>query len=455
MHYLRFHVFLTALLGSYATAAIPVSATEFQPVSLRVGEGFVDPIGFHDPSPVFSWKLPVMDGVLSQSAYQIVVTSEPSSVSDTTVLWDSGWVESEQSVLVPYGGEPLQSRQRIEWRVRFRDQDGKESAWSKTAMFELGLLTAKDWQAKWIRPVDASTSTFKLIKAIYRSKTNHDRNKDVTALLQKRIQDNLLSVTASNAALGGDPAQREVKELVITYQLDGEEKTDTLDENKEGVFPASADTGERVAWLRRTSPLAGKIARARLYVTARGVFEIRLNGKHIGNEHFANGWTSYDHRLDTLTYDVTDQLQDGDNSIAALLGTGWYAGRIGWKHQKSVYGRHPELLLQLEINYKDGRTETIVSDEKWEATFDGPILFSSLYDGEHYDARERVSGWQPVVVNPRYRLRPTRAEAVCAGACNGNTDCSEHHRAGAWASCFRPRSEHGGLGEAQDPGRKK
>ena len=155
MHYLRFHVCLTALLGSYATAAIPVSATEFQPVSLRVGEGFVDPIGFHDPSPVFSWKLPVMDGVLSQSAYQIVVTSEPSSISETTVLWDSGWVESEQSVLVLYGGEPLQSRQRIEWRVRFRDQDGKESAWSETAMFELGLLTAKDWRAKWIRPVDA------------------------------------------------------------------------------------------------------------------------------------------------------------------------------------------------------------------------------------------------------------------------------------------------------------
>jgi alpha-L-rhamnosidase len=358
--------------------------------SLTVSEGFVDPLGFHDATPSFSWKLP--EGVKQQTSYRIQVKD----------AWDSGWVESEQSVFVPYGGDSLRSRQQLEWRVRFKNEAGKDSGWSQFAAFELGLLSSKDWKAHWIRPKEEMepATEFKLIKALYRSKENPDRNIEVTALLRKKIKDNSLSVNVNNNALGGDPAFGEVKELVVTYQVGGKEKTVVLNENKKGSFPPSETTEEPVAYLKRDFAVSGKVERARLYVTARGVFEVRLNGAKVGDDHFANGWTSYKHRLDTLTYDVTDTLQSGGNELQVLLGTGWYAGNIGFRGQKQFYGAHPELLLQLEITYKGGRTGTVVSDGDWQGTFNGAIRSSSIYNGEEYDARKQASGWAKVVVNP-------------------------------------------------------
>jgi alpha-L-rhamnosidase len=226
-------------------------------------------------------------------------------------------VTSEQSVGVPYGGLALASRQKVAWRVNVRNEAGKELGWSKPASFELGLLSAKEWKAQWIRPEGASDL-----------------------------------------------------------------KT------------------EPVAWLRRTFSLAKekRIAQARLYVTARGFFTLQLNGEPVGRDIFANGWTSYLNRLDTLTYDVTSQLKRGDNTIEAMLGTGWYAGRLGWnpKKPRGFYGTEPELLLQLEVAYRDGTGETVVSDGQWEGTRNGPIITASIYDGEIVDARKAVTGWAPV-----------------------------------------------------------
>lgn len=276
--------------------------------SLTVGEGFVDPVGFHDATPTFSWKLP--EGMKKQTAYCLEVTSEGKT------LWESGWVTSDQSVFVPYAGEALASRQKVAWRVNIRDEKGKESGWSKPASFELGLLSAKEWKAQWIRPQGAT-----------------------------------------------DPK------------------------------------AEQVAWLRRafTLPKDKEIAKARLYVTARGFFTLQLNGGRVSQDLFANGWTSYLNRLDTLTYDVTGQLKKGDNTFEAMLGTGWYGGRIGWENKpRGFYGVDPELLLQLEITYKDGTRETVVSDGHWEGTRNGPILNASIYDGEIVDARKEVTGWAPV-----------------------------------------------------------
>jgi alpha-L-rhamnosidase len=361
--------------------------------SLTVGEGFADPIGFHDATPTFSWKLP--DGVKKQTAYRIEVKADKT-------LWDSKWVESDQSVFVPYGGKPLESRQRLSWRVRYRDEKGKESDWSKPVYFELGLLSSRDWKAQWIRPSVPEAPPvpeFKLIKAVYRSKEHPELSKDLTAFYQKKIKDNFLEVHVTNKALGGDPAKDSVKELVLTYTLNGEEKTSIVDEGKKATFPSLEKTVESVAWLRREFPVPGNIERARLYVTARGLFEVHLNGENVGHDTFTPGWTSYANRLDTLTYDVTDKVQTGDNAVGVLLGTGWYAGRLGWKHDKGLFGRHPELLLQLEITYQDGRTETIVSDGQWKATLDGPIILSSIYDGETYDARKEIPGWDKAGFN--------------------------------------------------------
>lgn len=77
---------------------------------------------------------------------------------------------------------------------------------------------------------------------------------------------------------------------------------------------------EKVGLLRRTFDVNGSIKRARLYVTARGIFEISLGGQKVSNDHFVNGFTSYSNRLDSLTYDVTNDLKDGANTIDARLG---------------------------------------------------------------------------------------------------------------------------------------
>lgn len=299
-----------SILSSLAAPPAPAPAH-----ALTVGERLVDPLGYAAASPTFSWQLPL--GVQRQTAYRIETRSAHHA-------WDSGWIESEQSTFARYGGQPFASRERVEWRIAYRDETGRASDWSEPAHFEVGLLSAADWQARWIRPP------------------------------------------------GGDD-----------------------------------QSTEPVAWLRRSFSVGKGITRARLYATARGLFELQLNGVRVGADHFANGFTSYDRRIDTLTYDVTPQLRAGENTLTAALGTGWYAGRFPFDTKtRGPYGVHPELLLQLEIDYADRSREVVTSDERWEGTFDGPILSASLYDGESYDARREPTHWQPVLVNPT--LGPAR-----------------------------------------------
>lgn len=118
--------------------------------SLRVGDGFDNPIGFYSPQPVFSWKLPVCEGVKAQSAYEIVVASDSTLLPDHPDLWSSQQVDSDCSIRVKYEGKRLDSRQRAYWQVRYWDQNGICSPWSEIAYFELGLLANEDWQGSWI-----------------------------------------------------------------------------------------------------------------------------------------------------------------------------------------------------------------------------------------------------------------------------------------------------------------
>ena len=144
--------------------------------------------------------------------------------------------------------------------------------------------------------------------------------------------------------------------------------------------------------LRREFTLKKKVARARLYATAMGLYELHLNGKRVGDQYFTPGWTAYDYRYQYQTYDVTDMLRDGDNAVAAMLGDGWFRGRMTWTEKRDSYGSKLALLAQLEITYKDGTQETVGTDEKWKAAT-GAILLSDIYDGETYDARLEPSGW--------------------------------------------------------------
>lgn len=134
-----------------------------------------------------------------------------------------------------------------------------------------------------------------------------------------------------------------------------------------------------------------KISSARAYVTSLGIYEMYINGEKVGDELFTPGWTSYNNRIQYQTYDVTSMVGK-DNAIGAIVADGWYRGNIGFKGQKGYYGDKLALLVQLQITYTDGTSETIETSENWKSST-GPILASDIYNGEAYDARLEMEGW--------------------------------------------------------------
>ena len=166
--------------------------------------------------------------------------------------------------------------------------------------------------------------------------------------------------------------------------------------------------------LRREFTLGGPIESARLYVTSRGLHEVELNGRRVGDRLFAPGWTSYGNRLQYETYDVASLLKNGANAIGATLGDGWYRGFLAFQGQRNTYGTSLALLAQLVVRYANGRADTIVTDERWKAST-GPILVSDIYNGETYDARLDKGAW----TSPGYDDRDwhgVRALAAAGGA---------------------------------------
>ena len=163
----------------------------------------------------------------------------------------------------------------------------------------------------------------------------------------------------------------------------------------EWITPAwdeDASQPQPVPLLRRRFQAEGEIVTARIYATSLGLYELRLNGQRVGDAVLTPGWTSYHHRLQYQTYDVSPLIYKGENVLGAMLGDGWYHGYLGHRGHHDVYGDQLALLVQLQLTYADGRIETILSDKAWRATR-GPIQMSDLYMGETYDARLEKAGW--------------------------------------------------------------
>jgi len=158
------------------------------------------------------------------------------------------------------------------------------------------------------------------------------------------------------------------------------------------ITVSGKDTSARSPLFRKEFTLKKKIKSAMAYITAKGLYEAKLNGRRISDTYFAPGWTSYKNQLQYQVYDVTAFLTVGSNVIGASLGNGWYKGRIGFGNQHNFYGDTRGLLLQLEVEYTDGTKQTIKTDESWKYTY-GPIMASDIYDGERYDAGMEIAGW--------------------------------------------------------------
>jgi alpha-L-rhamnosidase len=144
-------------------------------------------------------------------------------------------------------------------------------------------------------------------------------------------------------------------------------------------------------YLRKPFTVTGKIAAARLYVTALGMHECTINGRRVSDDVFAPGWTDYQKRVQYNVYDVTELLEAGDNVLGAVLGDGWAAGHVGWNNRQQYFDR-PRLLAQLEIQTTDGDRITVASDRTWKHWY-GPLLHNDLLMGEAYDARLEQAGW--------------------------------------------------------------
>ena len=291
-----------------------------------------NPLGIDVVRPRLSWVLETGERGQVQTAYRLVVASSMANLdNDVGDLWDSGKVESDQSVNVVYDGKELKSRDRCYWKICAWDRDGIQTEFSEPAKWTMGLLTGDDWKSSWIA-----------------------------------------------MELREDPSK--VGEL--------------------------AD-GPPPPWFRKQFTVEKAVKNATAYVTARGLFELSLNGRRIGRDVFAPEWTDYKKRIHYRTYDVAELLKQGQNAVGAIVGDGWYSGYVGWRKYRGHYGFQNSLLVQLEVEYTDGTTDIITTDKTWKCS-DGPIRSSDFMMGEDYDARLEMPGWnktgfddnswQPVVI---------------------------------------------------------
>lgn len=294
----------------------PLSAKTLSKISLanlRI-EYKTNPIGIDVLNPRMSWEIFSDERGVKQTAYQIQAAEVTGNLkSGKNLIWDSGKINSDQSIHVEYQGVALKSGQRIYWQVRIWDEKDQPTDWSDVAFWEMGLLNQSDWKADWITP--------------------------------------------------------EIEE----------------DISKSQPCP----------FLRKEFALHKKIKSARAYVTSLGLYELHINGQRVDDEVFTPGWTTYFKRLQYQTYDITVHLKTGKNAVGAILGDGWYRGFWSWNMTRNYYGEKLALLLQIQVNYQDGTSELIGTDSTWKAAT-GPILESDIYNGEIYDARLEIDGWNEV-----------------------------------------------------------
>ena len=140
-------------------------------------------------------------------------------------------------------------------------------------------------------------------------------------------------------------------------------------------------TGDNL--LRDAIDLVKPVKRARIFIAATGYYELHINGHRIGKHVLDPAWTDYTKRVLYSTYDVTRDLESGRNTLAVLLGRGWYG---------KAYHREPNLICELRGEYRDGKTFLFTSGENWRA-FKSPIVMDDIYNGETYDARLEKKGW--------------------------------------------------------------
>ena len=345
------------LLLLAALLVAPLTVHAIAPTALKT-EFLKNPLGIDTVKPRFSWIVEDTTPGAKQTAYQVQAASSPEKLAKGEAdLWDSAKVESDQSHLVNYGGKPLVSRQRVWWRVKSWENNGRETDWSDTASLDVGLLQPENWSAQWIKAPD-------LVPV----------NDDAARVWVKMttvpvITENFLPVGAKEPA-SPVPAEERAKAEAGNMAV------------LEKLAPCPL--------LRREVELQGAIRRGRAYVAAPGFFELRINGRKVGDKELEPGVTPFSEQVLYSVHDITPLLREGTNAFGLILGHGWFdSGRIG--HNVPI-GTTPLARAQFEIEFEDGHRVVFGTDGEWKSA-PSPILKDSHWLGECYDARRELVGW--------------------------------------------------------------
>ena len=317
-------------------------------VTATTCEYLENPLGIDIVKPRLGWKIvqaaKAKNGQM-QTAYQIIVASSPEKLAaGNGDLWNSGKVKSDRSFHIVYEGKPLASMQKCYWKVKVWNNSGQASEWSAPAFWGVGILRPEDWKAQWI----GDLPDFKLQTYVEYVRTHRDRKE-----------------TGFNQNIGDNPP----------------------------LLPSPL--------LRKRFNLDKDIKSARIYVSALGDYEIGINGKRIGNHQLSPEWTDYDKRVQYQTYDLTETLQKGENVLSAMLADGWYLGKLGpvrWQWGgafplRGFYGLDRRLIAQLLIEYADGSSQIVATDESWKINPDGYIVSADNFTGQTIDARKIIPNW--------------------------------------------------------------
>jgi alpha-L-rhamnosidase len=299
-----------------------------------------------DSKVSFGWKLQSDKNNTFQAAYEIVVLDV-----NKEVIWNTGKVESSQSLNIYYGGADLVSRQEYFWKATVWN-NYEEKAESELVGFEVGLINSEDWKAKWIEA-------------------------DMTVKSEKEA----FNPGKIFAYKGGNPAEIEDIQLDPPAVLFKEFSL----ENKE-------------------------VKKARIYITAHGIYEAELNGKKVGDEYLAPGFTTYPKLQYYQTHDITSQINNCNNEIKITVADGWYKGRIGLAGIGHQFGNTLALLAQIEIEYADGEKAIIGTESSFKAAT-GEILYSDLFIGEKQDHRTK-SDTTYEVVEKDYGYQQLKADSA-------------------------------------------
>lgn len=302
----------------------------------------VNPLGISVKDIYFGWEMSSLKNDNYQTAYQVVIATSADKLKNSIYVWNSLLTKSDHSVLVPFTGKDLKPGTVYFWKVKVWDKNKQASAWSKPSSFCIGLESTADWHgAQWIGYED--------------------------------LPDSMRVAPGVHGLDGGQVAQLG---------------------NKAKARPV-------IPLFRKEFTANKKIIAAYAFVSGLGQYDMTINGKKAGNGFLTPGWTYYDKTCLYNVLNITQLLNQGNNTIGVVVGNGFYnINRERYFKMTDAFGM-PKLICRIRIIYADGTDANVVSDNTW-ATAPSPITFSSIYGGEDYDARLEQQGWDKNSFNDKH-----------------------------------------------------